>query len=77
MYFMVTNYIFYAKKTYILAYVTFSVTILHIGFLYFLINLNGAIGAAQAIMITSIITFLSVWILSHKVYKMPWKLKTI
>lgn len=77
MYFMVTNYIFYAKKTYILAYVTFSVTILHIGFLYFLINLNGAIGAAQAIMITSIITFLSVWILSHKVYKMPWRLKTI
>lgn len=34
MYFMVTNYIFYVKKTYILAYVTFSTALVHIGLLY-------------------------------------------
>lgn len=74
MYLMVTNYVFYVKKTYILAYVTFGASVIHIGLLYLFINLNGAIGAAQAGLISSAITFLAVWILSNKVYKMPWRL---
>lgn len=73
MYYMVTNYIFYVKKTHILAYVTFCVSILHIVLLYILISINGAIGAAQAAAISNAITFFSVWYLSSKVYKMPWK----
>ncbi|MCG3714145.1 oligosaccharide flippase family protein [Arcobacter lacus] len=73
MYFMVTNYIFYVKKTYILAYLTFSTSILHISLLYLFINANGAIGAAQASLISFIVTFLATWILASKVYEMPWK----
>jgi O-antigen/teichoic acid export membrane protein len=73
MYFMVTNYIFYVKKTYILAYVTFGTALIHIGLLYGLINLNGAIGAAQASVISFAITFFLVWILANKVYPMPWR----
>lgn len=73
MYFMVTNYIFYVKKTYILAYVTFGTAILHVGLLYLFVNDNGAIGAAQASLISFIITFIVTWILASKVYEMPWR----
>ncbi len=73
MYFMVTNYIFYVKKTYLLAYVTFATAILHIGLLFLFVNLNGAIGAAQASVISFAVTFIAVWILASRVYKMPWK----
>ena len=73
MYFMVTNYIFYVKKTHILAYVTFSTALLHLGLLYLLVNTNGSIGAAQANIITFAVTFFIVWILANKSYPMPWK----
>ena len=75
MYFMVVNYIFYMKKTAVLAYVTFAVGLMHVGLSYLLIQHNGAIGAAQATSISTFIGFILVWILSDKVYKMPWLLK--
>jgi O-antigen/teichoic acid export membrane protein len=74
MYFMVVNYIFYIKKTYILAWVTFSSAGINIILNYFFIKANGAIGAAQATTITFFVKFIMVWILSAKVYKMPWNL---
>lgn len=74
MYYMVTNYIFYVKKTYILAYVTFGTSILHLGLLYILVNANGVIGAAQASLLSYVLTFFLVWFLSSKIYKMPWKI---
>lgn len=73
MYFMVVNYIFYVKKTYILAWVTFISAGINILLNYFFIKANGAIGAAQATTITFFIQFIMVWILSAKVYKMPWR----
>jgi len=77
MYFMVVSYIFYVKKTYILAWVTFSSAGINIVLNYFFIKANGAngaIGAAQATTITFFVKFIMVWILSAKVYKMPWNL---
>ncbi len=72
MYLMVANYIFYAKKTYILAWITFLVAIFNIVSTYILIKYNGAIGAAQATLFTFFIYFILTWILSNNVYKMPW-----
>jgi len=72
MYFMVVNYIFYVKKTYILAWVTFSSAGINVLLNYFFIKANGAIGAAQATTITFFIKFIIVWILSAKVCRMPW-----
>ena len=72
MYFMVVNYIFYIKKTYILAWVTFTSAGINIILNYFFIKANGAIGAAQATTITFFICFVLTWILSARVYKMPW-----
>lgn len=73
MYLMIGNYILYTKKTHILAYVTFGTSVLHVGLLYLFINENGTIGAAQASLISFIITFIVTWILASKVYEMPWR----
>jgi len=75
MYLMVVNYIFYAERNGLLAIVTFLTCIINVVLNYFFIKEYGAIGAALATTITYAIKFISVWILSAKVYKMPWKLK--
>jgi hypothetical protein len=39
---------------------------------YFLINKNGAIGAAQASAVMHFIILIITWVISMKVYPMPW-----
>lgn len=73
-YLIVGNYIFYVKKTYLLSLVTISCGLLNIVLNYFLIKLNGALGAAQATFLTYVIFCLGTWFLSSRVYKMPWRL---
>ena len=75
MYKMVVNYIFYMRKTYILAWVTFSTAIVSIVINYFAIKYLGAIGAAYTYALVGFITFLLVWLLSSRVYAMPWDLR--
>ena len=72
MYYMVVNYFFYTKQTSKLAYITFSMAILHIGLSYGLIQLYGSIGAAYSSAISMFIVFILVWVVSHKLYPMPW-----
>ena len=74
MYLMVVNYIFYAQKNSLLAMVTFVTAIINIILNYFFIKVFGAIGAAQATTVVFVIKFIMVWILSAKVYKMPWNI---
>ncbi|WML88584.1 lipopolysaccharide biosynthesis protein [Thiothrix subterranea] len=71
-YYMVTNYIFFAKRTEYLALVTFGSGVLNIPITYILVQEMQLKGAAVAFLITNIITFLGTWILSNSVYKMPW-----
>lgn len=77
MYKMVTNYIFYAKKTQILAWVTFGSALLNILLNYFLIKSFGAVGAAISAAIVSFCFFIFTWILSNKVYEMPWGIQSL
>ncbi len=72
MYVLIANYIFYAKKTYILAWITLICAITNIVLNYILILKYGPIGAAQATAITYFAYFFLTLILSMKVYKMPW-----
>lgn len=74
MYFMVVNYIFYAEKTHYLAIATISTAILNILLNYIFIKHKGAIGAAQATTLSVFINFILVWIISAKLYKMPWNI---
>ncbi len=78
MYKMVVNYIFYVKKTYIISIITFFTAGLNIVLNYFMVTNFGAIGVAQASAISFFIQFILVWIISSRLYKMPWnfKLKT-
>jgi O-antigen/teichoic acid export membrane protein len=71
-YYMVTNYIFFAQKTRWLALVTISVALLNIPLTYGFIEWNGAVGAAQAMAISFGLFFLLTWIVSNRVYPMPW-----
>ena len=70
--YMIVNYIYYVKKTYISAWIPFTSAGINIILNFFLIKSNGAIGAAQATTITFFIYFVFQWVLSARVYKMPW-----
>ena len=74
MYKMVVNYIFYVQKTFILAGITFFCAMLNIAFNYYLIKRNGPVGGAQAAALTFFLSFILTWILSNRIYKMPWLL---
>jgi O-antigen/teichoic acid export membrane protein len=73
MYYMVTNYIFYVYKSHILAIITFGVGILNVPLTFLFVKLYQEVGAAISFMIVNILMFLFTWILSAKLYPMPWK----
>ena len=75
MYKMVVNYIFYVKKTYIISIITFFTAGLNIALNYYMVTNYGAIGVAQASAISFFVQFILVWIISARLYKMPWLLK--
>jgi O-antigen/teichoic acid export membrane protein len=73
MYFMTCNYIFYVGRTSAIASATFLSAIVHVSATYVLIKMNGAVGAAQAAVISSLLCALLVWWLASRFYKMPWR----
>jgi O-antigen/teichoic acid export membrane protein len=74
MYYMVTNYIMYAEKTYIQAIVTISVGLIKLPITYFAIIWFGAVGASISFCLAWFIFFIATWILSARVYVMPWNI---
>jgi len=72
MYLMVTNYIFYSKKTKYLSLVTITSSVISIILMLLLIQYNGLVGVAQAFAISQFARFLFTWLLSAKVHPMPW-----
>lgn len=71
-YLLFVNYIFYVKKTRILAVITFSCAVLQALISYFLVKNIGAMGAAYATVLISFINFILVAVFSNKVCPMPW-----
>lgn len=71
-YYMVTNYLFFEKKTLWLAVLTFAVGSLNIGLTVALVGQWGILGAAQAYAITQGMSFLGTWYLAQKAYPLPW-----
>ena len=72
MYLMVTNYLFYAKKTGMLSLVTISTGILNILLLLYLINVNGIVGVAMAFSISMCIRFFVTWWLVSRLKLVSW-----
>ena len=72
MYLMVTNYILFASKTHLIGGVTMLTAALSAVSTYFLIRYNGALGAAQSAALSYLLLFLFTWVLSARVFPMPW-----
>lgn len=75
-YYIVVNYIFFHKRTKVLALITFSMSMVHISlsFIFVAIFNFGAEAIAVSMIISSFLQFLLVWVYSNRVYPMPWLL---
>ncbi|MFU1505712.1 lipopolysaccharide biosynthesis protein [Aeromonas veronii] len=74
MYLMVTNYIFYAKRTGALSIVTISTGLLNIALLVYLIEHMGIVGVAMAFAISMCIRFFATWWLASRVNAVSWRI---
>tara|TARA_R110002124_G_scaffold17175_3_gene72177 strand:- start:7495 stop:8748 length:1254 start_codon:yes stop_codon:yes gene_type:complete len=72
MYLMVTNYIFYTKRTKLISIATIISSVVNILLLLFLVPIYELYGAALAFMISNCLLFIVTWIVSARVFKMPW-----
>jgi O-antigen/teichoic acid export membrane protein len=72
MYYVVANYIFYTKKTWMLAIVTTTAAVISISLNLVFIPKFSAAGAAYTYIIVNVFMFVSVWILANRTYPMPW-----
>lgn len=72
MYLMVTNYIFYAKCTARLSYITIFSGVLNIFLILALVPKFGLQGAAQAFMLAMAFMFFATWRLAQLSHPMPW-----
>jgi O-antigen/teichoic acid export membrane protein len=74
MFFMVTNYLYYVKKTYLQSLISFGIIAIKIPLTYYAITNYGLAGAAWSFLLTYFLFFLITWFVSSRVYKMPWNL---
>lgn len=72
MYFMVTNYVFFAGGTGRLALNTLFAGLINVVLTYLLIEKNDMVGAGQSFMISQAILFIGTWRLAHYLFPMPW-----
>ena len=72
MYTLVFPYGVHVGQTSYLGVITLSAAIINLITNYYLIKLNGAIGAAQATLISYMFMFFAVWWYSNKLFPMPW-----
>lgn len=72
MYLMVTNYVFYSKRTGLLALATIISGLLNLVLLVVLVRHYGLIGAAWAFAIAMAFRFILTWLVAHKRHPMPW-----
>lgn len=71
-YFMVTNYIFYMKRSSLLSMITISSAIVIMSLNYILIPIYGVYGSTYTMVIGYFIWFSLTFYFSSKVYRMPW-----
>lgn len=72
MYLMVSGFVFYSNRTDILSKITFLTAIINIPLCYFMLVHFGTIGVAVSMSIIFAISFISTWVISARIYKMPW-----
>lgn len=73
MYYMVTNYVFFASQTGKLALITLASGVFNVLTTWVLIRNVGMIGAAQGFMLSQAVLFAGTWWLAQRVRPMPWR----
>lgn len=71
-YLMVTNYIFYVKRTGVLATITVFSGIFNLVLMYYLTKIYGLKGAAVSFTFSMFIRFIITFLVAQKYYPMPW-----
>ena len=74
MYYTATSYIFYSKRTGLIAKITITTGILNVIMLVLLIDIFGLVGAAWASALSMSIQWLVTWLVAAYLVNMPWKL---
>lgn len=72
MYLMVTNYIFYSRRTGLLSVATITSGLVNLLLLFLLIKFMGLTGAAVSFAIAMAVRFLLTWWVAQKRHPMPW-----
>lgn len=72
MYFMVTNYIFYSKRTWLLSLSTVVSGLINVLLLVALVRIWGIYGAAVAFCVSMAVRFLLTWWAAQVCHPMPW-----
>lgn len=72
MYLMITNYIFYSKRTGLLSLASISSGLINVALLLILINFFDLTGAAMALSISMAIRFGLSWWVAQRRHPMPW-----
>lgn len=72
MYLMVTNYIFFMRKTKLLAWVTVFSGTIGLTSTWILTPILGITGAGISFAFAMALRFTLTWMLSHRIYPMPW-----
>jgi O-antigen/teichoic acid export membrane protein len=75
MYSLVFPYLVHKDKTQFVGVSTVTAAILNLIANYFLIKHFGAVGAAQATLLSFTVLFIGVWWYAQRIYPMPWGLK--
>ena len=74
---MHVNYIFFEKKSKLLMLITLISGGVNIGLCFWLISVNGAIGAAQAFLLSNVVSYIVTFYISNKLIPMPWNILNI
>jgi O-antigen/teichoic acid export membrane protein len=72
MYLMVTNYVFFSKRTGLLSLSTITAGLLNVGLLLVLVPYQGLRGAAIAFAISSAVKLILTWSAAQRSHPMPW-----
>jgi O-antigen/teichoic acid export membrane protein len=77
MYYLVTNYIFYSKKTIVLSVLSVSSGLLNLVLLLILVPGYGIKGAALSFAMSAFAQFVLTWFAAYKLHPMPWFSKDV
>jgi len=77
MYYVVSSYLMYAKKTQQISWITVISGAINIVLLLFFLDMYGLVGAAWAVCVGVAVQFLSTWYMASRAISMPWSFRKV